>query len=91
MKAQPLQYIARMIRPFGGSYAEYSPRTDFGGSVIIKHKDIIKTYIKQLGNPGVLDDNVSQKLDEAFQKVESGTILPVLDEQHIKALAAPHM
>ena len=39
--------------------------------MITRHKDIVKGYVKVLGNPGVLDDDVSQKLDEAFQKAES--------------------
>ncbi len=71
MEAQSLQQMARMTEQSGGSYAEYSRRTDFGGSVITRHKDILKTYVKELGNPGVSDDNVSQKLDEAPQTAES--------------------
>ena len=59
-----------MKKQSGGSYAQNWPRTDFGGSVIIKHEDIVEAYVKELGSPGVLDVNVSQKLDEAFQKAE---------------------
>ena len=39
--------------------------------MIIMHKHIVKTYIKELGYPGVLDID-SQKLDEAIQKAKSG-------------------
>lgn len=59
MKARSLQHIARMVEQSGGSYADYSPRTDFGDLVIIRHKDIVKTRVKELDTAGVLDDGIS--------------------------------
>ena len=47
MRAQSLQHMARRTKQSGGSYLECSEKTDFGGSVIIKHKDIVKAYGKE--------------------------------------------
>ena len=71
MKAQSLHHIARMTKQSGGSYADNWPRTSSRGSVIIMYKYIVKAYLKELGNPGVLNIG-SQKLDEAIQKAKFG-------------------